>query len=77
MIIVIFDSQNQLFMRHYTKHDLESVVFTQLENLNAMNDLIGIMKTQNELLRAANEKIKREIDGKKEKLYSRSKGKSA
>lgn len=30
--------------RTYTKADLEELVYCQLENLNAMNDLIGIMK---------------------------------
>lgn len=34
-------------MRTYTKADLEQIVMTQLENLNAMHDLLSIMKVQN------------------------------
>ncbi len=34
----------------YTKEQLEQIVFTQLENLDAMNDLLKIMKLQNELI---------------------------
>jgi hypothetical protein len=33
----------------YTKADFEKIVFFQLENLNAMHDLLSIMKHQNEL----------------------------
>jgi len=43
-------------MMKYTKADLERIVFTQLENLNAMNDLLSIMKVQNELIKNANKK---------------------
>ncbi len=56
-------------MKRYTKADLEALVSCQLENLNAMHDLLRIMKTQNELLDTANKKLKREISGIKEKLY--------
>lgn len=45
----------------YTKADLERIVFTQLENLNAMNDLLSIMKVQNELINNANKKLRDEI----------------
>lgn len=45
----------------YTKAQLEQIVFTQLENLNAMNDLLSIMKLQNELLDKVNMKLKDEI----------------
>lgn len=48
-------------MRTYTKADLEQIVMTQLENLNAMNDLLSIMKVQNDLLHNANKKLKDEI----------------
>ena len=41
-------------MRRYTKADLEEIVFTQLENLDAVHDLLRIMKAQNELLETAN-----------------------
>ena len=54
--------------RTYTKADLEELVYCQLENLNAMNDLISIMRFQNELLENANKKLKAEISDFKE-LY--------
>ncbi len=47
--------------RRYTKADLEQIVSVQLENLNAMHDLLSIMKLQNELLHSANTKLKDEI----------------
>jgi hypothetical protein len=57
-------------MKTYTKADLEQIVMTQLENLNAMNDLLSIMKMQNELLHNASKKLKVEISEFKEKYYS-------
>ncbi len=45
----------------YTKAQLEQIVYTQLENLDAMNDLLRIMKLQNELLDKANMQLKDEI----------------
>ncbi|MFS4454829.1 hypothetical protein [Maribacter sp. 2304DJ31-5] len=57
-------------MNRYTKADLERIVFTQLENLNAMNDLLAIMKVQNELLNNANKKLKDEMSEFKQKFYS-------
>lgn len=53
--------------RAYTKSQLEELVFSQLENLNAMNDLITIMRHQNELLKNANKKLKDEITNFKER----------
>lgn len=54
----------------YTKADLEKVVYTQLENLNAIHDLLHIMKIQNELIENANKKLKDEIiDFKKRVNY--------
>lgn len=53
----------------YTKSDIEQIVFTQLENLNAMHDLLNIMKVQNELLRNADKKLKDEISEFKEKQH--------
>jgi len=47
--------------KRYTKADLEQIVYTQLENLNAIHDLLSIMKHQNELLNRANKKLKDEI----------------
>lgn len=55
--------------RTYTKADLEKIVYTQLENLNAMHDLLNIMKVQNELLHNANKKLKDEIFAFKEKQH--------
>ena len=45
----------------YTKADLEELVSHQLENLNAMHDLLRIMKVQNELLENVNKKLSDEI----------------
>jgi len=56
-------------MRKYTKADLERIVFTQLEHLNGMNDLLSIMKVQNELIQNANKKLRDEISEFKQKQY--------
>lgn len=56
-------------MMKYTKADLEKIVFTQLENLNAMNDLLSIMKVQKELIQNANKKLRDEISEFKQKQY--------
>ncbi len=56
-------------MRQYTKADLERIVAVQLENLNAMHDLLSIMKVQNELILNANKKLKDEISEFKEKYF--------
>ncbi len=56
-------------MRQYTKADLERIVAVQLENLNAMHDLLSIMKVQNELILNANKKLKDEISEFKEQHY--------
>ena len=53
--------------RTYTKSQLEELIYSQLENLNAMNDLISIMRHQNELLKNANKKLKEEITDFKER----------
>ncbi|GLU44755.1 hypothetical protein [Allomuricauda sp. NBRC 101325] len=52
----------------YTKADLEQIVGAQLENLNAMHDLLAIMKLQNELITNANKKLKDEIEDFKKKI---------
>ena len=57
-------------MKTYTKANLEQIVMTQLENLNAMNDLLAIMKLQNELLHNANKKLKDEIYEFKERCFT-------
>lgn len=53
----------------YTKAELEELVALQLENLNAIHDLIRIMKLQNELLENANKKLREEISDFKEKHF--------
>jgi len=55
--------------KRYTKADLEELVSIQLENLNAIHDLLSIMKLQNELLEKANKKLKDEISDFKQKMY--------
>lgn len=58
----------------YTKADLEQIVYTQLENLNAIHDLLRIMKVQNELIENANKKLKDEVlDFKKRVNYGNGK----
>jgi len=52
----------------YTKADLERIVYTQLDNLNAIHDLLRIMKLQNELIENANKKLKDEIYDFKKKV---------
>ena len=62
--------KNAIFMsKRYTKADLEQIVCTQLENLNAVHDLLSIMKHQNQLLERANTKLKNEISDLKVKMY--------
>ncbi len=60
----------------YTKADLEQIVYAQLENLNALHDLLSIMKHQNELIRNVNKKLKDEIEDFKKDLarYKGSRG---
>lgn len=60
--------------RRYTKADLEELVSLQLEKLNTMHDLIGIMKLQNDHISSANKKLKDEISDFKLKLYPKEKG---
>ena len=55
--------------KRYTKSDLENIVYAQLENLNAMHDLLSIMKVQNELLDNANKKLKDGVNDFKQKFY--------
>jgi hypothetical protein len=57
--------------RKYTKADLERIIMIQLENLNAMHDLLSLMKRQNDLIRSVNKKLSEEISDCKQKLYPR------
>ena len=61
-----FKNKNMSLQRAYTKSQLEALIFSQLENLNEMNDLISMMRHQNELLKKANKKLKEEITDFKE-----------
>lgn len=58
--------------KRYTKADLEQIVYKQLENLNAMHDLLGIMKFQNDLIHNINQTLREEIGQfkKQQVLYS-------
>jgi hypothetical protein len=50
----------------YSKNDLERLVMTQLENLNAQGEYIRLIKEQNELLLKYNQKLKDELSDKLE-----------
>ena len=52
--------------RRYTKADLEEIVYKQLDNLNAMHDLLRIMKVQNDLIQNINQTLREEISQFKE-----------
>ena len=52
--------------KRYTKSDLEQIVYKQLENLNAMHDLLSIMKVQNDLIQNINKTLREEIGQFKE-----------
>lgn len=47
--------------KKYTKANLEEIVYKQLENLNAMHDLLSIMKFQNDLIQNINQTLREEI----------------
>ncbi len=53
--------------KRYTKADLEQIVYKQLDNLNAMHDLLRIMKVQNDLIQNINHTLREEIGQFKEK----------
>jgi hypothetical protein len=47
--------------RKYTKSNLESIVYRQLENLDAMGERIKLLEKQNELLVKYNHKLMEEL----------------
>ena len=49
---------------YYKKSDLEKIVMTQLENLNAQEKHIDLLKEQNELLVKYNHKLINELTDK-------------
>lgn len=57
-------------MKGYTKAELECIIMLQMENLNAMNDLVSIIKKQNELMVIANKKLTEEITAFNKKHYT-------
>ena len=48
-------------MKSYTRAHLEEVVWAQLENLRAMNDLLIVMKKQTDLVDEINKKLALEL----------------
>lgn len=46
---------------NYTKAQLEQIILTQLENLEATGELLRLLRKQNELLHKANEEIEERI----------------
>lgn len=58
-------------MKRYTKADLEALVYHQLENLDAMHDLLRLMKEQNELLARANKQLKEAVSEEVAKPYQK------
>lgn len=56
-------------MKRYTKADLEALVCCQLENLEAMHDLLRLMKEQNTLLEKANKQLKEAVSDEVVKPY--------
>lgn len=58
-------------MERYTKADLEVLVYHQLENLEAMHDLLRLMKEQNELLARANKQLKEAVSEEVVKPYQK------
>ena len=61
--------------RNYTKADLEKIVYTQLENLDAMHDLLKIVKVQNDLLERMNKRLGFWLSGVSDTTVKYSKGK--
>ncbi|GHC60963.1 hypothetical protein [Ulvibacter litoralis] len=47
--------------KRYTKADLEAIVYEQLTNLDAMHDLLRIMKTQNELIEQLSKRLQEQV----------------
>ena len=60
--------------RNYTKADLEKIVYTQLENLDAMHDLLKIIKVQNDLLERMNKRLGFGLSGVSDTTVKYSKG---
>ncbi len=52
--------------KRYTKAELEEIVYKQLDNLNAMHDLLSILKFQNDLIQNISRTLREEIGQFKE-----------
>lgn len=50
-------------MARYTKEQLEKIVYTQHENLEAMHDLLQLMKLQTDLIKSVNKKVTKDMIG--------------
>lgn len=57
--------------KKYKKADLEELIYLQLENLNAVHDLISILKHQNDLLEGVNGKLKDELLNFRQRAYGK------
>ncbi|SKB99316.1 hypothetical protein [Dyadobacter psychrophilus] len=53
----------------YTKAHLERIVFAQLDNIEAMNDLLITVKAQTEMIQKANKILEKEVEKFKVKKY--------
>lgn len=53
-------------MARYTKEQLEKIVYTQHENLEAMHDLLQLMKLQTDLIKSVNKKVTKDMTGIKD-----------
>ena len=64
----------------YTKADLEQIVAIQLHNLHAMQDLVHLMKKQNDNIEKANKALENKIlkfEKKQYKFAARQKAKQS
>ena len=59
----------------YTKEQLEQIIYYQLENINVMNDLLQVIKDQNELIELVNKRLKKKLINEKINLYPKLKKK--
>lgn len=53
--------------KKYSKAELEEVIYLQFENLNAIHDLLKVLKLQNGLIEKITKKINELFDNSKDK----------
>ena len=63
--------------KKYTQSDLDQIVLIQLQNLNAMQDLLKVMKRQNELIEKAVWRLKDDLSCATCKQAKQATGKAA